>query len=529
MSIQQPPSPQPDPDWQRVHQFLAAGQPAVARTLLHGIVARNPEDVTAHLFLCGLDVNDDRLRDAVARASLASAQVPPDASLLGDVIAALLWLGEIVEARRLLDSPIFAESMAIPVLMRAAGQRQEIGDHAQALELMERAGAAGADGRDFLFHHAVQLGFNGQLAAARSELERCTMMDPPLGRAFVQLARMQHPSPTTNHLTRISNALEQADVEPIDHAALEFARFEELQALHRHTEAWAALQRGNTLMHAILRTDSETEARLFQQLIEICSSSFLRPVEVANDDGPQPIFVIGMPRSGTTLLERILGNHSQIASGGELGDFPRALTLATNHYARQLPDETVLARLPAVDWREVGRLYLGETRWRAGGKRFYVDKLPRNWMLAGLIRLALPHARIVHVKRDPMDLCFSNWRAFFGPGAEYAYAYDLEALARHHETYCRVMNHWHRTLPGQILDVDLGELTRDSDDVTRRVLGFCGLDHEPGCTNLARNRAPSATLSMSQIRESIGTGSPDAWKPYAAQLAGLRAALEAAH
>lgn len=516
--------------WQRVHRLIADGQSIAAQVALLDIVARNPGDTRAHLFLCGLYSNADRQRLAASEALRAAETVhSDDPEVLGDIVAALLWVGEIVVARRLLDSRVFSDSRSAPVLMRVAGQRQAIGQHAEALALMERARAAGATGREFMFHHAVQLAFNGQMDAARAELEHCIALDPPLGRACLQLARMRKATPESNLLARIADGMRQVAAGSIDHAALQFARFEELHGLSRHAEAWDALVRGNAAMRASLPFDPGREAAMLARVEQTCTAEWLHVAHaMPTDDGPQPIFIIGLPRSGTTLLERILGNHSQVTAAGELGDFPRALALAADHLAPLLVDDITLARLPDVDWHALGRAYLDETRWRAKGKRFYVDKLPRNWVLAGFIRRALPQAKILHLVRDPMDTCFSNWRALFGPGAEYAYSYDLDGLAAHFQGYRRLMEHWHRAMPGQIMDVDYARLVQEPASTARAVLASCGLAWEPSCIDLSRNASPSATLSMTQVRDSIRANTAGTWRPYAAQLSAMQRAIEQA-
>lgn len=514
--------------WQRVQRLAAAHQFSAARELVEGMLASRPSDVTTRLYLAGLLGAEDQQRAAVTQTLEAARFPPTDPRLLGDLIAALIWVGELVAARHFLDSPLILSSTVPGVLMRAAGQRQAIGDNALALELMRRAGDHGAGGPGFLFHHAVQLGFNGRLEEARAELEACIQLDPPVGGAFVELARMERHTPERNHVERIVQAQERVPPGGFEHAALEFALFEELHDLQRHTEAWQALLRGNAIMRGHFAYDADREAALFSRMIQLCTADFTRPTRAETDGGPQPIFVIGLPRSGTTLLERLLGNHSRIASAGELGDFPRSLFLATNHLPRGMFDDTTLTRLPDLDWQRVGQTYLAQSRWRAGGKSFYVDKLPRNWMLAGLIHLALPGAKILHMVRDPLDVCFSNWRAYFGQGSEYAYAYDLDALASHHALYQNMLVHWHATAPSRILDVDYSSLVHQPESTLREVLTFCGLAYEAGCANPAHNTSPSATLSMSQIRQGIRTDAFAAWRPYAKQLAGLRARLEQA-
>ena len=511
--------------WARARRFIAGNQAAPARATLESLLAREPGDTAAHLILGALYAADDHQRAATHQSLAAAANPPEDPGLLTDLVAALLQVGEIIEARRLLDMPAIAHSDSVHVLMRAAAQRQLMGDHATALALVERARIAGATGRDFHFYRAIQLAFNGELETSRRELERCIAIDPPLGRAYVQLARTRRQSSDDNHLAAIDAALQRIEKGSEDHAALEFAHYKELEDLQRYEEAWQALVHGNALMHARLPYDTARERELFQHLAGICVPEFLRADRIAADAGPQPIFVIGMPRSGTTVLERILGNHSRITSAGELGDFPKAMAYAMDHRADDMLDETMLDRLEGVDWGEVGRRYLAQTRWRAGAKPLFVDKLPRNWMVAGMIHKALPNAPILHIVRDPMDVCFSNWRAYFGSGREYAYAYDLGSLAAHYRLYRQTMAHWKAAMPGVIFDVPYARLVCEPEAVIRDLLVFCGLDWEPDCMNLARNTTPSATLSMPQVRSSIHRQAFDEWRHYDTHLSSLAQSL----
>jgi len=163
---------------------------------------------------------------------------------------------------------------------------------------------------------------------------------------------------------------------------------------------------------------------------------------------------------------------------------------------------------------------LAQTQWRAKGKKFFIDKLPRNWMLAGMIRRALPQARILNLVRDPMDVCFSNFRALLGDA--FNYSYDLDALAQHYLQYRHVVAHWHHAMPGAILDVDYGELVKDPERVVREVFDFCGLEWESGCSDLARNKSTVATLSMAQVRDAVHTRSFEEWRPYEKHLDNLK-------
>ena len=183
----------------------------------------------------------------------------------------------------------------------------------------------------------------------------------------------------------------------------------------------------------------------------------------------------------------------------------------------------MLQRLADLDYRQLGRRYLAQTQWRAGDVRFYIDKQPWHYMVAGLIHMALPGARILHMVRDPMDVCFSNFRALLG--ARYDYSFDLDALPRHFLEYKRFMAHWQGVMPEAILDVPYRELVVDTEATMRKVLGFCGLEWEDACLDPSRNTATIATLSASQARGPVYANAFGTWRRYRRQLTDLQQAL----
>jgi hypothetical protein len=211
-------------------------------------------------------------------------------------------------------------------------------------------------------------------------------------------------------------------------------------------------------------------------LIRLCTPETV-PADLGDRDAPQPIFILGLPRSGTTLLDRLLGSHPEVTSAGELEDFAQQLCWAADRPG--LLDGAMLQRLSGIDYPELGERYLSQTRWRARSARFFIDKQPWNHAVAGLIARALPGARILHISREPMDVCFSNYRAMLG--GRYAYSFDLEALAGHYLDYCRLQEHWRQTMPQRMLDLSYHELVHDTESTMRKVVAFCGLDWSPAC------------------------------------------------
>ncbi|HJW46059.1 MAG TPA: sulfotransferase [Lysobacter sp.] len=510
--------------WDRAQAALARRDLHEARDQLQATLRAQPTHVQARLLLAGVCLAEGQLRDACTQLLQARADLPDDAATVCRVAQALLRVGESVAVRDCLDHPAIASCRDGSTLAALAHVQQLLGQHAESLALMERARACGFDNADFRYFRSIQLQFHGRLDEAEQELEGCLRMGPTYGRASLTLARLRTQTRERNHLEDIRTQLARVAGGSEDHAAFEFAQYKELEDLGEFDAAFAALTRANAIMHRRLAHDPATETRQYQALMAACDRDFLHPAE-AKPQGPVPIFIIGLPRAGTTVLDRILGNHAQVTCAGELGDFASQLRWSADQPGRTLLDPALVGRLVALDFAEIGQRYLAQTQWRARGRDYFVDKLPANFMVAGLIAKALPHARLLHVTREPMDVCFSNYRALFGD--MYAYSYDMDALAAHHRNYRRLMTHWQAAAPGRILHVDYQQLVTAPEDTAREVMAFCGLPYQAGCTDLALNVAPVATLSSPQVREGIHARGIAQWKRYERQLQPLWQALHA--
>jgi tetratricopeptide (TPR) repeat protein len=508
--------------WDDGQRQVQGGRLQDAQASFESLVRIEPRHVPGRLLLAAVLLAQGRVRGAAEQTKLAAAVLPDDADTICRVAQCLVKVGEINAARACMRHPEIARTRSGAALAALAHIDQGLNLHAEALALMDRARALGFDNPDFRYFRAIQLMFNGRVGEAEAELESCLRLGPTFGRASLTLARLRKWTADDNHLEFIRRRLAEVKSGTEDHAAFEFARYKELEDLGRYEEAWTALKRANAVMYARLRHQPPEEEALFDAIIARCDDAFTRAPD-HRFDGPLPIFIIGMPRSGTTLLERILGNHSEVTPAGELADFSRQWRWVADRHGHRLVDLPLVASAGDIDFAEVGWRYLEQTQWRAEGRPYYVDKLPPNFMLAGFIRRALPQARIVHMSRDPMDLCFSNYRALFGDS--FAYSYDLGALAAHHRQYRRLMRHWHAVMPGAIHDVDYSTLVQDTEGAARALLDFCGLPFEAGCIDTATSTAPVATLSSAQVRERIHTRALQEWKPYAAHLDGLRRAL----
>ena len=510
--------------WQQGQAAIRARHLDQARACFEQLLRQQPAHVPARMLLASVHLAGGGVRAAVRETLTAAQMLPDDAGTIARVAQALRALGETNATRTALTHPAVATSRDAPALLALGHIYQGLGEHAQALALMDRALALGLDNPDLRYIRALQLQFHGRLAEAETELERCLRMGPTYGRASLTLARLRKATPQRNQLEFIAQRLAQVPKGSEDEAAFEFARYVELEALGRDDEAWAALARANALMHARLQAQKgPDEDALLAAILAKATPEFLAPASAAgapaSPEHPQPIFIVGMPRSGTTLLESLLGRHPHIAAAGELDDFSKQWRQVADVHGHPLLDEKMLAAV--TDYAELGRRYLQQTRWRAQGKAWYIDKLPPNFWLAGFIRKALPQARLLHMARAPLELCFSNWRAMFGDS--YAYSYEQQALAAHHARYRTLLAHWHRVMPGAIHDVDYESLVADPERSLRATLAHIGLPFDAACLDASVDAGPVATISSAQVRAPLAARRDSA--RYEAQLSSLKSLL----
>lgn len=510
--------------WLRAQRYLADGKIAAAKSALETLLLRQPDKFAARMLLASIHLKERRVREAAEQARLASQSLPDDAGAVAAVSQCLLRAGEFAAVRdNLARYDAFSRELDGPQLRLLARTYQKLGDNTSALAMLGRASLADPDNADLRYFHGLQLQFHGRTDAAKRDMEACIRIIPTYGRAVLTLARLNKANPDPTRLGFIREHL--ADVPPgtEEHAAFEFAQFEELETLRDFDGAFAALERGNAIMHKRLAAEEPIAADVFTNLTRIATRTFVSGPGASGTTGPVPIFIVGLPRSGTTLLDRMLGNHPDVASAGELTDFPLQLRWCADLHGNQTIDAELLERIPDVDFAELGKRYLEQTQWRANGSAFYVDKLPPNHLLVGLIHRALPFAPILHMVREPMSVCFSNFKALFGNS--YAYSYQMQELSDYYVRYRQLMDHWHDVIPGRLLDVDYRALVTDTERTLSKVFAHCGLRHADDCSNLAKNASPVATLSCAEVREPVHTRGLDDWMRYQAHLEPLRLSL----
>lgn len=372
----------------------------------------------------------------------------------------------------------------------------------------------------------------GDLEAARVNLTRAVELDPRDYDAWYALSELRDPAETSNHIGRLEALLQSGIDKPKGKVQVLYALARELEDVGESDKSFQYLRQGASLRRQHLNYRVESDLDIMSRIREL----FPREVFASVKDGAgdrQPIFVVGLPRTGTTLVERILGAHSQVHAAGELNDFPRAmmqmvrqLALARNSGDSLPTREGLLELTPSLDFRRLGEAYMKSAGEKAGGCAHFVDKLPLNFLYAGLIHLALPRAKIIHVQRGSMDSCYAMYKTLFRDA--YPFSYDLRELGDYYLAYRELMAHWERVIPGVIHGLHYEELVGDTEAETRRLLDYCELPWEEQCLAFHQSNTPSATASAVQVRRQIYRSSVGKWRQYAGHLKPLAQQLSAA-
>jgi tetratricopeptide (TPR) repeat protein len=306
---------------------------------------------------------------------------------------------------------------------------------------------------------------------------------------------------------------------------IHFALGKALEDVGDYPRAFENLLRGNALKRSELDYDEAAVQRGFQQIAEVFSSELLDRLRGSGEPSPTPIFVLGMPRSGSTLIEQILASHPQVHGAGELWQLHRVTEMVSDSSGRQVPYPQFVGSLNAPDLKRMGQTYLAGLPPVADGKRRITDKMPMNFLYVGLIHLILPNARIIHTLRDPVDTCVSCFSRLFTAGVRYSY--DLAELGRYYRLYHELMAHFRSVLPpGAMLDVSYEDVVDNLEEQARRLIEYCGLPWDDRCLSFHETNRSIATPSNVQVRRKLYRSSVARWRRYAPFLQPLLAELE---
>ncbi|CAN5244095.1 hypothetical protein BH10PSE12_BH10PSE12_04200 [soil metagenome] len=402
-----------------------------------------------------------------------------------------------------------------------------LGDHEASIGPFGRAVTAEPSNLDFRYNLAAACGFTARTAEARAHYEKILKSDPGNARVHYALAILSRQTAQTHHVPRLEAALATAQ-KPEDRLRIQYALAKEQEDLGDAAEAFRNLSEANGAHKRTIGYDFAQDAAIFDAIERLFEEGAPAAWAGGGLGDPAPIFVVGMPRTGTTLVDRILSSHAAVGSAGELQAMPLGVKQLSGTRSRLVIDPETIAASATVDPHAIGEAYLARaSHHRPKDKARFVDKLPANFLYMGHIAHALPNARIVCLRRHPMDTVWSNFKNLFASqSAYYAYSYDLMDIARYYARFDRLMRLWERLLPGQVLQLSYEALVFDQERETRRLLAHCGLDWDPACLSFHENKAAVATPSAAQVRRPLNADAVARWKAHAVALAPVRAWLE---
>ena len=365
----------------------------------------------------------------------------------------------------------------------------------------------------------------GRPAEAIDSYRAAARARPNFGDAYWSLANLKLYRFSDDEMARMRAEEASPTTGPEDRFHLCFALGKALEDRGETSESWTYYERGNALVRAQSRYRPEIIETNTSRQIAVCTAPFLKRRAGWGDPRPDPIFVLGLPRSGSTLIEQILASHSQVEGTQELPDI-QGVVIELQGRNPDLDNPlypAALADLTQDDVRRLGERYLSNTQVYRSGKPFFIDKMPNNFRHIGLIHLMLPNARIIDARRDPMSCCFSNLKQLFAQGQEFTYS--VEDIARYYRTYLELMRHWDQVLPGRVLRVQHEDVVDDLEGSVRRRLDYCGLPFEAACVDFHKTKRSVRTPSSEQVRQPIFRDGLDQWRKYEPWLEPLKLAL----
>lgn len=371
----------------------------------------------------------------------------------------------------------------------------------QAIALYEKARKLIGPEAGLLYDMAVSRFFSGDFEQAERDLDLMLTKAPQAGHALYLRATLKRQTRERNHSDEIEARLKAGIEDPQQEASAYYALGKELEDLGESERSFAALLAGAAKKRSTLDYDVHAELASLRAVQQAYTAEVMANATTGHD-GEGAIFIVGMPRTGTTLAERMLVQSGRVQSAGELLDFGRGLAMAAR--ARMLADpslpSTAMASL-GIDFAQLGREYLRGAREAARGAPMFIDKMPINYLYCGLIRKALPKAKIIHLVRDPLDTCYAVFKTLFFNS--YHFSYDLEELADYFISYHDMMRHWHAVMPGDILDVHYEDLVTEPERESRRLFDWCGLEWHARVLETSTQKAAFATASAAQVREPV--------------------------
>ncbi|MAK61585.1 MAG: hypothetical protein CMK09_11445 [Ponticaulis sp.] len=497
-----------------------------AEDILRAYMQAHPRDVEGMRLLADVGVRLSVLSDADFLLETAITLAPEHLQLRIDYIQVLRKRQKYAEALKQAEflyekdpgSPTFQSLLAIECMHADELDR--------SLELFETVLKQRPNDLATLTSRGHALKTYGRTDDAIASYRKAVETDPRHGDAWYGLANLKTYEFSAGDRAIMAETLKGSDLSVMARVHICFALGKACEDAGQYDAAFEAFRDGNALKKREARYTSEQMDSEFQLQKKYCTAELFRARSNVGHDAPDPIFILGLPRAGSTLLEQILASHSQVDGTLEL---PNILSLSHRLRGRSMLSDReryprVLHELPDEDFDKLGQEYIETTRVHRADAPFFTDKMPNNFRHIGLIHMILPNAKIIDARRNPLDCCWSGFKQLFAEGQEFTYG--LEEIGHYYRGYVDLMDHWHSVLPeGRILKVQHEDVLDDLEGQVQRILEYCGLPFEEACVNFHKTDRAVRTASAQQVRQPINRSGLEQWRPYEAHLDPLKEAL----
>ena len=506
-------------------ELLRDGKTGQAERIVREYVKANPVDVNGIRLLADIGMKLSRYDDA--RNLLARClELAPDFQLArynyGVVLMRQNRLPDALEQTRLL---LAQDSANTNYLLLKGNVLVQMGEHEEALKIFERVLSVFPNQPRAQMNFGHTLKTVGRLEEAIAAYHRCIELQPEIGEAYWSLANLKTYRFTDAEIEQMRVQLEATKGQAEDQAHLAFALGKALEDRGEFAESFRCYERGNAIRKIQHRHHIKINVFNTARQMKTLTTDFFAERRGWGCPAPDPIFIVGLPRAGSTLLEQILASHSQVQGTAELMDViqisRRLGAKSRKNPASNYPE--VLATLDAERFRELGEGYIQSTRVQRNDRPFFIDKMPNNFQHVGLIHLMLPNAKIIDARRHPMACCFSGFKQLFASGQ--TFTYGLVEIGKYYRDYVFLMDHWDRVLPGRVLKVEYEDMVADTDNQIRRLLDYCGLPFEEQCLRFYENERAVRTPSAEQVRQPIYQSGLEQWRNFEPYLEPLKEAL----
>ncbi len=507
-------------------ELVADGKLGQAEKLLRAFVHDNPGDVNGIRMLGEVAMSLGALKDAEHLFERCVELAPDYSAARFGYANALYKRHQYDEAISQLDTLLAQDPEKPSWLILKAAALVEINEHATAIPLFAQVLEQHPDHRQAYLSYGHALRAVGSIEECTAAYEKCIELGSGVGEAFWSLANLKTYRFTDDQIATIETLLRDEGCAYRDYYHLLFSLGKAREDSQDYKAAMAAYAKGNQVRGKRTPWDQKAFHHDTRALIDFFSADFLASHRGQGCEAADPIFVVGLPRAGSTLIEQILASHSQVEGTAELADIIALARKISGKRRREdvsrYPD--ALADMSAVELAAMGQGYIDSTAiQRVTDSPRFIDKMPNNFSHVGLIHLILPNARIIDARRHPMDCCFSGYKQLFASGQ--AFTYSQQRIGNYYRDYVELMDHWDTVLPGRVLRVYYEDMVRDTEAQVRRLLDYCDLPFEEACLAFHENRRTVRTASSQQVRQPIYQSGLGQWRHFSEWLDPLREAL----